>query len=87
MYEYELPENLVGIIWKGKFRGQKQKWFLYRFVGNEDEIQVNPPVTGEKAEFEEWAWKPMDHLPKLIVPFKRKLYEDVVEEFSHWAEH
>jgi putative (di)nucleoside polyphosphate hydrolase len=82
---YDLPVDLIGVGLKGKYRGQKQKWFLYRFVGKEDEIQVNPPVTGEKAEFEEWAWKPMNELPKLIVPFKRKLYEDVVNEFSEWA--
>lgn len=83
---YDLPDDLIGIGLKGKYRGQKQKWFLYRFTGNDNEIRVNPPVTGEKAEFEEWAWKQMDELPKLIVPFKRKLYEDVVNEFSKWAD-
>ena len=84
---YDLPDELIGIGLKGKFRGQKQKWFVYRFVGDEQEIQVNPPVTGEKAEFDDWDWKPMEELPKLIVPFKRKLYEDVVDEFLKWAEH
>ncbi|WP_162653208.1 RNA pyrophosphohydrolase [Lentilitoribacter sp. Alg239-R112] len=80
---YDLPDELIGTGLKGKWRGQKQKWFAYRFEGNESEIQVNPPVTGEKAEFEEWAWKPMHKLPDLIVPFKRELYKKIVDEFSN----
>ena len=82
---YDLPDDLIGIGLKGKWRGQKQKWFAYRFVGDQDEIQINPPVTGEKAEFEDWEWKPMHKLPELIVPFKRKLYSKVVDEFSNFA--
>lgn len=80
---YDLPDELIGIGLKGKWRGQKQKWFAYRFEGNETEIQINPPVTGEKAEFEEWDWKPMHKLPALIVPFKQELYNKVVAEFSN----
>lgn len=80
--KYDLPEDLIGIGLKGKWRGQKQKWFAYRFEGDESEIQVDPPVTGEKAEFDIWDWKPMDKLPELIVPFKRNLYIEVVREFS-----
>lgn len=79
---YDLPDELIGIGLKGKWRGQKQKWFAYRFEGHESEIQINPPVTGEKAEFEDWDWKPMHELPELIVPFKRKLYKKVVKEFA-----
>lgn len=82
---YDLPDDLIGVGLKGKWRGQKQKWFAYRFEGNESEIQVDPPVTGEKAEFEEWDWKPMRRLPDLIVPFKRELYKQVVAEFSKLA--
>ena len=54
IYEYELPENLVGIIWKGKFKGQKQKWFIVRFLGKEDEINLNT----KNPEFKEWKWIP-----------------------------
>jgi putative (di)nucleoside polyphosphate hydrolase len=80
---YDLPDDMIGIGLKGKWRGQKQKWFAYRFEGNETEIQVNPPVTGEKAEFEKWDWKPMSELVDLIVPFKKNIYQQVVSEFSH----
>lgn len=83
--KYDLPEELIGIGLKGKWRGQKQKWFAYRFEGTQDEIQINPPVTGEKAEFEDWDWKPMHKLPDLIVPFKRELYSHVVTEFANLA--
>lgn len=83
---YDLPDELIGIGLKGKFRGQKQKWFAYRFEGKLEEIQIDPPVTGEKAEFDAWEWKPMLDLPKLIVPFKRELYENIVREFAHLRE-
>lgn len=83
---YDLPEDLIGIGLKGKYRGQKQKWFAYRFLGDETEIQINPPPLDEKAEFDEWDWKPMDSLPDLIVPFKRELYTRVVAEFSELLE-
>jgi putative (di)nucleoside polyphosphate hydrolase len=83
---YDLPEHLVGIALKGKFRGQKQKWFAYRFRGADSEIAINPPPGGHAAEFDAWAWKPMEQLPRLIVPFKRKLYEQVVAAFRHLAQ-
>ena len=69
-FEYELPKNLLGIIWKGKFRGQKQKWFIIRFLGLDDEINLET----EHPEFIEWKWIPVDSLPEVIVDFKRKLY-------------
>ena len=69
MYEYELPENLVGIIWKGKFRGQKQKWFINRFLGQDEEINLKT----KHPEFIEWKWIKPIMLPKVIVDFKRKL--------------
>jgi putative (di)nucleoside polyphosphate hydrolase len=78
IYEYELPENLVGIIWKGKFRGQKQKWFITRFLGNEDEINLNT----KHQEFIEWKWIDSDQLPNLIVEFKKKLYRDLLKEIK-----
>ena len=69
-FEYELPNNLVGIIWKGKYRGQKQKWFITKFIGSEKEInlQTNNP------EFIDWRWIKMDELPEVIVDFKKEMY-------------
>ena len=74
-FEYELPKNLVGIIWKGKFRGQKQKWFITRFIGNENEINLQT----ENQEFIEWKWIIPDELPKTIVDFKKKMYDELLE--------
>ena len=82
---YDLPRHLVGIGLKGKYRGQTQKWFAFRFDGDESEIEINPPPGGHAPEFDEWAWKPMAELPDLIVPFKRKVYEEVVAVFRHLA--
>jgi putative (di)nucleoside polyphosphate hydrolase len=84
---YDLPEKLIGIGLKGKYRGQTQRWFAYRFEGDESEIAINPPPGGHTAEFDAWEWKPMVALPELIVPFKRKVYEEVVAEFAHLAGH
>ena len=80
---YDLPPELVGVAWKGKYRGQTQKWFAFRFDGDDSEIAINPPPGGHDAEFDGWAWKPMAELPDLIVPFKRKVYEQVVAAFQH----
>ena len=82
---YDLPEHLIGIGLKGKFRGQTQRWFAFRFEGAESEIAINPPPGGHEPEFDEWGWKPMRDLPDLIVPFKRKVYEEVVSAFTHLA--
>ncbi len=83
---YDLPKHLIGIALKGKYRGQSQRWFAYRFNGDEKEIQINPPPSNEKAEFDQWDWAEMNVLPDLIVPFKRELYLEVVEAFNHLAE-
>ena len=69
-FEYELPDNLVGIIWKGKFKGQKQKWFIVKFIGNENEINLKTKY----PEFIEWKWIMPDELPSVIVDFKKNLY-------------
>jgi putative (di)nucleoside polyphosphate hydrolase len=82
---YDLPADRIGIAWKGKYRGQTQKWFAFRFHGDEREIRIDPPPGGHKAEFDRWAWRPMADLPELIVPFKRKVYEEVVAAFRHLA--
>jgi putative (di)nucleoside polyphosphate hydrolase len=80
---YDLPRELVGIAFKGRYRGQTQKWFAFRFDGDESEIRINPPPAGHAAEFDQWAWRPMADLPGLIVPFKRAVYEQVVAAFRH----
>lgn len=80
---YDLPPELIGIGLKGKYRGQTQRWFAFRFEGDEGEIAINPPPGGHEAEFDQWAWKPMAELPGLIVPFKRTVYENVVSAFRH----
>ena len=83
---YDLPDELVGVAWKGRYRGQKQKWFAMRFEGDETEINIDDPGNGHKAEFDAWKWVRLHELPKLIVPFKRPVYEQLVEEFSHLSE-
>ena len=78
IYEYELPKNLIGVIWKGKFRGQKQKWFIVRFTGNENEINLNTKY----PEFIEWKWIEVDELPNVIVDFKKNLYLNLLKEIK-----
>jgi putative (di)nucleoside polyphosphate hydrolase len=78
--EYELPKNLVGKIWKGKYRGQKQKWFVVRFLGNDDEININT----KHPEFIEWQWVGVEKLPELIVLFKKHVYEEITEELKKY---
>ena len=76
IFEYELPENLIGIIWKGKFRGQMQKWFITRFIGQDDEINLKTT----NPEFIEWKWLEPKDLPYVIVDFKKNLYLKLLEE-------
>ena len=76
--EYELPKNLIGIIWKGKYRGQKQKWFIVRFLGSDNEINLNT----KKPEFIEWKWLEINELPNVIVDFKKNVYKKLVEELD-----
>jgi putative (di)nucleoside polyphosphate hydrolase len=79
---YELPASLVGVALKGRYRGQRQKWFAMRFLGDDREIDISAR-DGLKAEFESWRWAPIDTVPKLIVPFKRDIYEAVTGAFGH----
>lgn len=74
---YDLPEDLIGKLWKGRYRGQRQYWFLARFLGTDKDVQLD---TAE-PEFRAWRWVDAQELPHLIVPFKRKLYEAVLDEF------
>ena len=81
-FEYELPKNLLGIIWKGKFRGQKQKWFVVRFIGNESEINLKT----KHPEFIEWKWIKLDDLTKVIVDFKKDVYKKLVVELKKFID-
>lgn len=78
---YDLPPELVGVAWNGRYRGQKQMWFAARFEGKESEINLGPQP-GHHAEFDAWAWVPLAALPDLVVPFKREVYAQVVAEFE-----
>ena len=75
---YDLPPELVGKVWKGKWRGQRQRWFLYRFLGEDKDVNI---VTAH-SEFRTWRWIDPTDLPRLIVPFKKALYEQVLEAFA-----
>ena len=81
---YDLPPELVGIAWGGKFRGQRQKWFAMRFTGPETEIDIGPRA-GHDIEFCAWRWSPLDELVGSIVPFKRDVYQQVVGELGRFA--
>jgi putative (di)nucleoside polyphosphate hydrolase len=82
-FEYDLPAELVPKSWGGRYRGQKQKWFAFRFEGKDSEIDVEHPGGGKhKPEFLAWRWEKLEKLPELIVPFKRGVYEQVVEAFA-----
>ena len=82
---YDIPPELIGQAWDGKYRGQKQKWFALRFTGDAREIDPLHPPGGHDPEFQEWRWEPVANLPGLVVPFKREVYEQVVAEFSRFA--
>ena len=73
---YELPDRLLGIIWKGKYRGQMQKWFVMRFTGNDNEININT----KNPEFLEWKWIELDLITEYVVDFKHHVYKDVKEK-------
>ena len=77
-FTYILPNNLIGIIWKGKYKGQKQKWFVMRFVGNESEININT----KHPEFLDWKWINIDDLTKIAVNFKLEVYKQVKSEIE-----
>jgi putative (di)nucleoside polyphosphate hydrolase len=79
---YDIPRTVAGRAWKGRYRGQRQKWYAMRFTGKDNEIDVVNPGDGHKPEFIAWRWEPMQNLPRLIVPFKRPVYERVVKEFA-----
>ena len=79
--EYELPKNLIGIIWKGKYKGQKQKWFIVKFLGKEKEINLKT----KNPEFIEWKWLKPDQLPNVIVDFKKEMYLKLLESIKKFT--
>jgi putative (di)nucleoside polyphosphate hydrolase len=84
--KYDIPREIVGQAWRGKYRGQTQKWFALRFTGDDSEIDVDNPDGASEPEFAAWRWEPMQNVPDLVVPFKRAVYERVVREFRHLAQ-
>ena len=83
---YDLPREMLGIGLKGRFRGQRQLWFAYRFEGAESEIRIQPPPDGHKPEFDAWEWVRLADMPERIVEFKRPVYEALVREFAPLAQ-
>lgn len=77
---YDLPDDLVGKLWKGRWRGQRQTWLLARFLGSDEDVNLETP----EPEFRAWKWADPAELPALIVPFKKKLYADVLAAFAPW---
>ncbi len=80
-YNYDLPVDLAPKLWRGRFRGQTQKWFVFRFLGGDEDIDI----ATETPEFSDWKWADVAELPDLIVPFKRALYSQLIEELGHFA--
>ena len=78
---YDLPDDLVGTVWKGRYRGQRQKWFAMRFLGTDADVNI----ATAHPEFRSWRWSTLDELAAMIVPFKRELYTAVLAEFGHLA--
>ncbi|MEI8144548.1 MAG: RNA pyrophosphohydrolase [Alphaproteobacteria bacterium] len=84
-FAYDLPQDVAGQAWKGRYRGQTQKWFAFRFEGDDSEINIHAPGGGEKPEFEAWRWEHLARMPDLIIPFKRGVYELVAKTFAPFS--
>ncbi|MGE0562885.1 MAG: RNA pyrophosphohydrolase [Pseudolabrys sp.] len=82
---YDIPPDIAGQAWKGRYRGQKQKWYALRFTGSDNEIDVENPGGGHEPEFIAWRWERIENVPALVVPFKRQAYEQIVAEFMKFA--
>ena len=80
---YDLPKAIRKTVWKGRYRGQKQKWFALRFLGKDSDIDL---TAHKHPEFSAWKWTPLDTIPDLIVPFKHDLYQEIVTTFRHLAD-
>jgi len=79
-FTYDLPDDLIGKMWKGRYRGQRQTWYLARFLGQDSDVSLDT----HEPEFRAWKWADPEDLPAMIVPFKKKLYDDVLEAFREW---
>lgn len=77
---YDIPRDIISRLWNGKFKGQKQKWFLYRYIGKNNQINIDT----ESPEFCSWKWTPVDSLVESIVPFKKEVYKEVVKNFRKY---
>ncbi len=75
-----MPADLVGVVWKKKWKGQRQTWYLARFLGRDDDVRIDTL----EPEFRAWRWSDPEDLPAMIVPFKKKLYQDVLAAFREW---
>jgi putative (di)nucleoside polyphosphate hydrolase len=85
-YSYDLPPAAFGRSWRGRYRGQTQKWFALRFTGDDSEIDILTPGGGRhRPEFDAWRWERLERLPELIIPFKRPVYENVVRDFKGFS--
>jgi len=82
---YDLPVDIGKEAWKGRWRGQAQKWFAFRLIGSETEINILTPAGGHKAEFDAWRWVRLEETPDLIIPFKRDVYLQVARHFAPFA--
>lgn len=78
-YTYDLPNSLQKKLWKGKYKGQEQRWFLLRFIGEDKEIDIQT----KKPEFKKWKWIQQENLIDIIIPFKKKLYKNILKEFKN----
>ena len=78
---YDLPADLASQVWRGRYRGQKQRWFALRFTGTDSDIDPRP---SNHPEFDAWRWVPFDELPALAIWFKRSMYREIVDEFGIW---
>ena len=81
-FKYDLPREIADRVWRGAYRGQKQRWFALRFSGHDDDIDL---AADRHPEFEDWRWESVDALPGLVIPFKRRMYAKLVAEFRHLA--
>ncbi len=79
---YDLPPELVGVLWKGRYRGQRQKWYAVRFLGTDEDVNLEAHAHNGHAEFRTWKWATLDRLADLIVPFKRDLYAELIAELG-----
>lgn len=81
---YDLPPELIGVALKGRYRGQRQRWFAMRFFGDDSEIDISAR-NGHKAEFDRWKWRPIAELPEIVIAFKRPVYEQLAAVFAPYA--